>query len=78
MVGWDRININTFGLSQRVGETGAIGLGIMSINAGKIQRNNCRSTRGGLGTFTPRFTNIALSYTKGFSDNISGGIKSNF
>jgi hypothetical protein len=68
------ININTFGLTQRIGETGAIGLGIMSINAGKIERTTEDQPEGGLGTFTPRFTNIALSYAKGFSDNIFGGI----
>ena len=68
------ININTFGFSQRVGETGAISLGIMSINAGKIDRTTEDQPEGGLGTFTPHFTNIALSYAKGFSDNISGGI----
>lgn len=68
------ININAFGFSQRVGETGAIGLGITSINAGKIERTTEDQPEGGLGTFTPRFTNIALSYAKGFSDNIYGGI----
>ncbi|MDF2448946.1 MAG: hypothetical protein K0R26_1450 [Bacteroidota bacterium] len=68
------ININTFGLSQRVGETGAIALGIMSINAGKIERTTEDLPEGGLGTFTPRFTNIGLSYAKSFSDNIAGGI----
>jgi hypothetical protein len=68
------ININTFGFTQRVGETGAIGLGIMSINAGKIERTTVDQPEGGLGTFTPRFSNIAISYAKGFSDNISGGI----
>lgn len=68
------ININAFGLSQRVGETGAIGLGITSINAGKIERTTEEQPEGGLGTFTPRFTNIALSYAKGFSDNIYGGV----
>mgnify|MGYP000882113534 CR=1 FL=1 len=68
------ININTFGLTQRVGETGAIGIGIMSINAGKIERTTEDQPEGGLGTFTPRFTNIAISYAKGFSDNIFGGI----
>jgi len=68
------ININTFGLTQKVGETGAIGLGIMSINAGKIERTTEDQPEGGLGTFTPRFTNIALSYAKGFSDNIYGGV----
>lgn len=68
------ININAFGVSQHVGETGAIGLGITSINAGKIERTTEDQPEGGLGTFTPRFTNIALSYAKAFSDNIYGGI----
>lgn len=68
------ININTFGLSQKVGETGAIGLGITSIDGGKIERTTEEQPEGGLGTFTPRFTNIALSYAKGFSDNIYGGV----
>ncbi len=68
------ININAFGLTQRVGETGAIGLGITSINAGKIERTTEDQPEGGIGTFTPRFTNIALSYAKGFSDNIYGGV----
>lgn len=68
------ININTFGASQRIGETGVIGLGIMSINAGKIERTTEEQPEGGLGTFTPRFTNIALSYAKAFSDNIYGGV----
>ena len=68
------ININTFGLSQRVGETGAIGLGITSIDGGKINRTTEDQPEGGLGTYTPRFTNIALSYAKGFSDNIYGGV----
>lgn len=68
------ININCFGLSQKVGETGAIGLGFTSIDGGKIMRTTEDNPEGGLGTFTPRFTNIALSYAKGFSDNIYGGI----
>ena len=67
------ININAFGISQKVGETGALGLGITSINAGKIERTTEDQPEGGLGTFSPKFTNIALSYAKGFSDNIYGG-----
>jgi hypothetical protein len=68
------ININCFGLSQRVGETGALGLAVTSIDGGKIERTTEEQPEGGLGTYTPRFTNIALSYAKGFSDNIYGGV----
>ena len=68
------ININTFGFSQRVGETGAIGLGIMALDGGDIPITTESQPEGGLGTFSPLFLNIGLSYAKGFSDNIFGGI----
>ena len=68
------IFMNSFGLTQRVGETGAIGLGVVAINAGKIERTTEDQPEGGLGTFNPSFYNISLSYAKGFSDNIYGGI----
>lgn len=68
------ININTFGLTQRVGETGALGLTIMSMDLGDIPITTEESPEGGLGTFSPQFMNIGLSYAKGFSDNIYGGI----
>ncbi len=68
------ININAFGLTQHVGETGAIGLAIMSMHFGDIPITTSESPEGGLGTYTPQFINIALSYAKGFSDNIYGGL----
>jgi len=68
------ININTFGLTQRVGETGAIGLTIMSMDFGDIPITTSENPEGGLGTYSPQFMNIGVSYAKGFSDNIYGGI----
>jgi hypothetical protein len=68
------ININAFGLTQRVGETGAIGLSIMSMDFGDIQITTAENPEGGIGTFSPQFVNIGLSYAKGFSDNIYGGL----
>jgi len=68
------ININAFGLSQRVGETGAIGLGVMTLGTDKIERTTEDQPEGGIGTYQYRATNIALSYAKMFSDNIYGGI----
>lgn len=68
------ININTFGLTQRVGETGAIGLAIMAMDFGDIDITTTESPEGGLGTYSPQFLNIGVSYAKGFSDNIYGGI----
>jgi hypothetical protein len=68
------ININAFGLTQRVGETGALGLSIMSMDFGDIQITTPDNPEGGIGTFSPQFINIGLSYAKGFSDNIYGGL----
>lgn len=68
------IFINSFGLTQGVGETGTIGLGIVSINAGKIDVTTEDQPEGGLGTYNPTFYNISLSYAKMFSENIFGGI----
>jgi hypothetical protein len=73
LVGSD-IFINAFGITQHVGETGAIGIGIVSLNAGKIERTTEEQPEGGLGTFSPTFYNLSLSYAKGFSDNIYGGV----
>jgi hypothetical protein len=68
------IGINTFGFCQRVGETGALTLGIMSMNFGQIPITTTDLPDGGLGTYSPSFMNLALSYAKGFSENIYGGL----
>ncbi|MCC6369450.1 MAG: PorV/PorQ family protein [Bacteroidia bacterium] len=68
------IFINSFGLTQGIGETGTIGFGVVSINAGKIDITTEDQPEGGLGTYNPSFYNISLSYAKMFSDNIYGGV----
>jgi hypothetical protein len=68
------IYINSFGLTQGVGETGTIGFGVVAINAGKIEITTEEQPEGGLGTYNPTFYNISMSYAKMFSDNIYGGI----
>ena len=55
------ININAFGLTQHVGETGAIGLAIMSMHFGDIPITTSESPEGGLGTYTPQFINMQYS-----------------
>ncbi len=68
------ISINSFGLTQKVGESGVIGLGIMSMNFGDIMITTPELPEGGIGTFSPRMMNIGVSYAKAFSASIFGGI----
>ena len=62
------------GITQGVGETGTIGFGVVAVNGGKIDVTTEDQPEGGLGTYSPTFYNISLSYAKMFSDNIYGGI----
>lgn len=68
------ISINSFGFSQKVSETGVVGIGISSMTAGDIMITTVELPEGGIGTFSPKFMNIGLSYAKTFSNSIYGGI----
>ncbi len=68
------IDINTFGLTQKVGETGVLGLGIMSMNFGDIPITTEALPEGGIGNFSPSYMNINIAYAKAFSSSIYGGI----
>lgn len=68
------IDINAFGFSQRVGETGVLGLGIMSMTFGDIEKTTVDIPEGGIGYFSPTYMNLGLSYSKEFSRSIYGGM----
>jgi hypothetical protein len=68
------INVNSFGFSQKVGTSGVLGLGITAMNFGDIDVTTTEMPEGGLGTFPINFMNIGLSYAKGFTDHIFGGM----
>ncbi len=68
------IKISTFGLNQKAGESGVIGLYVMSMNFGDIEITTTNLPEGGIGTYNPRYMNIGLSYAKIFSNSIYGGI----
>ncbi len=68
------IRINAFGFSQKVGESGAIGIGIMSMNFGEIPITTTSQPEGGIGTYSPSFMNFGISYAKTFSNSIYAGM----
>ncbi len=67
-------NISSFGFSQKVGESGVLGLAVMSMNFGEIEITTVDLPDGGIGTFSPRFMNIGVSYARIFSNSIYGGV----
>lgn len=71
------VTINAFGFTQRAGESGVIGMQIMSMRFGEIEKTTSESpdpSLGSIGTFSPSLLNISLSYSKAFSNSIFGGI----
>lgn len=68
------IKINSFGLAQKLGESSVIGITVMNMNFGNIDITEVDLPEGGIGTYSPNFTNIGLSYAKAFSNSIYGGI----
>lgn len=69
------IYINSFGLAQKVGESGAFSLAVNTFNFGEIERTTEQNPDGGIGTFNPRYLNLGLGYARRFSDQISGGLQ---
>jgi len=67
-------NISSFGFSQKIGESGVLGLAVMSMNFGEIEITTVDLPDGGIGTYSPRFMNIGVSYARTFSNSIYGGV----
>ncbi|PKP52066.1 MAG: DUF3308 domain-containing protein [Bacteroidetes bacterium HGW-Bacteroidetes-1] len=67
------VNIYSFGLTQKVSESGVLGLAVMSMNFGDIPITTTEYPDGGLGSFSPSLLNISLSYAKSFSNSIHAG-----
>jgi hypothetical protein len=68
------VMINSFGISQKIGEAGVIGLGIMNMSFGEIDITTSDLPEGSNGTFSPNYLNIGISYAKEFSNSINAGI----
>ncbi len=68
-------NIAAFGLTQKLGENGGvIGLSVVSFSYGDIPITTVDQPEGGIGTFSPKQSNINLSYAKAFSNSIYAGV----
>ena len=67
------INVSAFGFAQKIGDTGVLGLSVMSMDLGDIPITTEEQPEGTGATYSPGYMNIGISYAKKFTDNISGG-----
>lgn len=68
------IDINAIGFSQKVGVSGVLGFNVTLMSFGDIERTTTANPDGGLGSYSPSFSNIGVSYAKAFSNSIYGGV----
>lgn len=73
LVGTD-VQINAFGFAQSLGGEGVLSMTVMTMDMGDIEVTTVEQPGGGLGTISPRNTNIAIAYAKKFTRTISGGV----
>ncbi len=69
------VTLNAAGIAMPFGKTkdSFFGVTMISLNVGDIERTTYTNPEGGLGTFSPRFMNIGLTYSRAFNENIRGG-----
>ena len=68
------IAVNSVGFATKVGDAGVLGLSVMTMGFGEIAITTEDLPEGGIGSFSPSFSNIGVSYSKAFSNTIYGGI----
>ena len=67
------VNVDFLGLAQPVGESGVLGLELMSMSFGDIPITTTELPEGGIGSYSPSFINVAVAYSVRFSESISAG-----
>ena len=71
------ISINNLAVAQKIGETGVIGLNIMSMSFGDIPTTDYFNPEG-YGTYHPQFLNVQLGFAKQFSTHINAGASATY
>ncbi len=68
------IRLNGIGVAQRVGESGAFGISLMSVDFGDIRVTTEDQPEGTGTTFSPNFFNIGFGYSHTFENKVSVGV----
>ncbi|GAB5539312.1 MAG: hypothetical protein Salg2KO_14150 [Salibacteraceae bacterium] len=67
------ISMNSVGFGVRTGESSVLGLSVNTMSFGELPITTVENPDGGQGTFSPQFLNLALGYSRMFSNSIQGG-----
>lgn len=67
------ININSLGFATKISKGGTLGISLMLMDFGEIERTTVDNPEGNIGTFSPNFSNIGISYGYMFANKISVG-----
>jgi len=72
-LGGTGIRLNSVGFGTRIGSSTVLGLTVTSMRFGDIPITTEDLPEGGIGTFSPAFSNIGISLAKEFSNSIYAG-----
>ncbi|MBN4077685.1 hypothetical protein JYT25_00895, partial [bacterium AH-315-C20] len=73
-LGGSGININSAALAQRISASGVISIQVMAMSFGEIEITTVDIPEGGIGTFSPTYSNFSLGYAHKFTKSIYGGL----
>lgn len=73
-LGGTGININSAGIAQRISESSVISITLMAMNFGEIDITTVDLPEGGIGTYSPSYSNFNVGYAREFSNSIYGGV----
>jgi len=71
------ININNIAVAQKLGETGVVGVNVMSMGFGDIPATDYFNPEG-YGSYHPQFLNVQLGFAKQFSTHINAGVSATY
>jgi len=73
-LGGSGININSAGIAQRISDVSVLSVSVMSLGFGDIQITTADLPEGGIGNYSPTYSNFNVGYAREFSNSIYGGI----
>ncbi|MDQ3142972.1 MAG: PorV/PorQ family protein [Bacteroidota bacterium] len=68
------VNINAFGLAQKIGKSGTLGISLMALDFGDIRVTTTAVPEGTGATYSPSFFNLGVGYAHSFANKVSVGI----